>query len=126
MRITFFQVNKDDILVRSKIRATFTPPTFEDKKKGCKQTAMVLDLISWDHLYPENTREMASYRNQIRVPTRPARPWVQTHSYGIMFCPHRIISIKSTRERLPVRSKSRYQRGTLVPLLILETDCLLF
>ena len=29
---------------------------------------MVLDLISWDYLYPEYTREMATYRKQIRIP----------------------------------------------------------
>ena len=37
---------------------------------------MVLDSIPWDNLYPENTREIATYRKQIRIPPRPAWPEV--------------------------------------------------
>ena len=70
----YFQANKDDILVRCKIRATFAPPTFEDKKKGCKRTTMVLDLILWGNLYPEHMRETATYRKQIGIPPRPVWP----------------------------------------------------
>ena len=42
-------------------------------KKGYKQTAMVLDSIPWENLYPERTREIATWRKQTRIPTRP--PW---------------------------------------------------
>ena len=70
----YFQANKDNILVRCKIRATFAPPTLGDKEEGYKQTAVVLDLIPWGNLYPEYTKEIPTYRKQIRISPRPVWP----------------------------------------------------
>ena len=56
----YFQANKDDILDRCKIRATFAPPTFEDKERLQAHGNGIEIWLPWDNLYQERKREIAT------------------------------------------------------------------
>ena len=69
----YFQAYKDDILVRCKIRATFAPPTFEDKEKVANTQLWYNVLLPWYNLYQERKREIP-HMNQTTVPPRHVWP----------------------------------------------------
>ena len=67
------QAVKDDILVRCKIRATFAPPTFEDKEKVANTQLWYNVLPPRYDLYQEHKREI-THMNQTTVPPRHVWP----------------------------------------------------
>ena len=111
-KLRWFQAIKDDILDRCKIRATFAPPTFEDKER-LQAHCSGIEICLRGTISIKSARERSPVRKQIRIPPQPAWPKGYKHTAMAWWLASVVQSLSRAQERdHPCGNKSECHRGT--------------
>ena len=110
--LRYFQANKDDILGRCKIKATFAPPTFEDKER-LQADCSDIEIRLRGTISIKSSRERSPVRKRIRISPQPTWSKGCKHTAMALRFDYVVQSLSRAQERdHPCGNKSECHCGT--------------